>query len=113
MRTYLAVAFAIILMGKAHAVFLDGNTLRGWCTSEDVGNQAACLGYVVAVADVLISANRGEPAQSKACIPAVETTQVVDVAKKYLESHHQAGDTAASDLVAMALSEAFPCPWSG
>jgi Rap1a immunity proteins len=110
LRTYLAVAFAIVSMGKAHAVFLDGDTLRGWCTSEDAGDQAACLGYVVGVADVLISADGGEPAQSEACIPAVETTQVVDVAKRYLESHRQAGDTAASDQVARALSEAFPCP---
>ena len=110
LRTFLAVAFMIMFMGKAHAMFLDGNTLRGWCVSEDVGNQAACLGYVVGVADVLISENRGELTQYRACIPAIDTTQVVSTAKKYLESHRQAGNITASDLVAMALSEAFPCP---
>lgn len=110
MRTFLAIAFMIMLMGRGHAMFLDGNTLRGWCSSEDAGNQAACLGYVIGVADVLISQNRGELTQHKACIPAIEATQVVDTTKQYLETHHQTGDITASDLVAMALSDAFPCP---
>ena len=109
MRTFLAFAFMIMFMGKAHAMFLDGNTLYGWCFSEDAGNKAACLGYVIGVADVLNSENRGELTQYKACIPAIETTQVVSAAKKYLDEHRQDGNIIASDLVARALSEAFPC----
>ena len=110
LRTFLAAAFMIMFMGKAHAMFLDGNTLRGWCFSEDAGNQAACLGYVIAVADVLISEDRDELTQYKAWIPTIEATQAVDTTKQYLDTHRQAGDITASDLVAMALSEAFPCP---
>jgi Rap1a immunity proteins len=110
LRTFLAVAFMTMFMGKAHAMFLDGNTLRGWCFSEDLGDQEACLGYVLGVADVLSSENRGELTQYKACIPQIDATQAVSTAKVYLEVHRQAGDVTASDLVAMALSEAFPCP---
>jgi hypothetical protein len=91
-------------------MFLDGNALRNWCFSEDVGDQAACLGYVIGVADVLNSDKGGRPTQYKACIPAIEATRAVDVTKKYLDLHRQAGHVTASDLVAMALSEAFPCP---
>ena len=110
MRIFLAVAFMVMLTVNANAKFLDGNTLRGWCFSEDAGDQAACLGYVIGVADVLISQNRGELTQYKACIPPINTTQVVDTAKQYLDTHRQSGAITASDLVAMALSAAFPCP---
>ena len=110
LRIFLAVAFMVMFTVNANAKFLDGNTLRGWCFSEDVGNQAACLGYVIGVADVLISEKSGELTQYKACIPPIETTQVVDTAKQYLDTHRQSGDITASDLVAMALSEAFPGP---
>ena len=53
LRIFLAVAFMVMFTVKANAKFLDGNTLHGWCFSGDVGNQAACLGYVIGVADVL------------------------------------------------------------
>ena len=55
MRTFLAVAFMVTFTVEANAKFLDGNTLHDWCISGDVGNQAACLGYVIGVADVLSS----------------------------------------------------------
>ena len=110
MRTFLAVAFMVMFTVKANAKFLDGNTLHAWCVSGDVGNQAACLGYVIGVADVLSSEHSGEPRQYRACMPEMDATQIVSIAKKYLESHPQAGNITASDLVAIALSEAFPCP---
>ena len=104
MRTFLAVAFMVMFTVNANAKFLDGNTLQDWCFSEDAGNQAACLGYVIGVADVLISEKSSELTQYKACIPAIETTQVVDTAKQYFDAHRQSGNITASDLVAMALS---------
>jgi hypothetical protein len=112
LRTFLAlaIAFMTMFMGEAHAKFLDGDTLRGWCFSEDIGDQEACLGYVLGVADVLSSENRGELTQYRACIPQIDATDAVNTAKDYLNVHRQAGNVTASDLVAMALSEAFPCP---
>ena len=59
LRTFLAVAFMVMFTVEANAKFLDGNTLHDWCISGDVGNQAACLGYVIGVADVLSSEHRG------------------------------------------------------
>ena len=110
LRTFLAVALMVMFTVEANAKFLDGNTLHDWCISGDVGNQAACLGYVIGVADVLSSEHSGEPRQSRACLPEIDAIQIVSISKKYLESHPQAGNITASDLVAIALSEAFPCP---
>ena len=109
MRIFLAVAFMVMFTVNANAKFLDGNTLRGWCLSEDAGNQAACLGYVIGVADVLSSEHRDEPREYRACIPEMDATQIVSTVKKYLESHPRADNITASDLVVVALSEAFPC----
>jgi hypothetical protein len=110
LRTFLAVAFMVMFTVEANAKFLDGNTLHDWCISGDVGNQAACLGYVIGVADVLSSEHRDEPREYRACIPEMDATQIVSTAKKYLEIHPRAGNITASDLVVVALSEAFPCP---
>ncbi len=110
MRTFLAVVFMIISIVQANAKFLDGNALHKWCFSEDIGDQEACLGYVIAIADVLSSDDRAELTKYRACIPEVDAKQVVSAAKQYLEFHPQAGKTTAADLVAIALSEAFPCP---
>jgi Rap1a immunity proteins len=110
LRTFLAVAFMVMFTVEANAKFLDGNTLHGWCISGDVGNQAACLGYVIGVADVLSSEHRGEPREYRACIPEMDATRIVSTVKKYLESHPWVGNITASDLVVVALSEAFPCP---
>jgi hypothetical protein len=110
LRTFLAVVFMVISTAQANAKFLDGKALHDWCFSEDIGDQEACLGYVIAIADVLSSDDTSELTKYRACIPEVDATQVVNTAKKYLEFHPQAGDTTAANLVAIALSEAFPCP---
>jgi hypothetical protein len=110
LRTFLAVAFMVISTVQANAKFLDGNALHNWCFSEDIGDQEACLGYVIAIADVLSSDDRAELTKYRACIPEVDATQMIKTAKQYLEFHPQASDTTAADLVAIALSEAFPCP---
>jgi hypothetical protein len=110
LRTFLAVAFMVISTVQANAKFLDGNALHDWCFSEDIGDQEACLGYVIAIADVLSSDDRVEIAKHRACIPEIDATEAVNATKKYLEVHSQVGDTNAAELVATALSEAFPCP---
>jgi len=67
-------------MEGADAAILDGNRLRDWCSSTDEGNQGACLGYVVGVADML-SADGGTG--RRACIPNIEAAQAVSTTKKY------------------------------
>jgi hypothetical protein len=110
LRTVLAVAFMVMLAVQAKANFLDGKTLRDWCSSKDAGNQAACLGYVIAVADILSSDDRGELTKRRACVPNIGAAQAVDAAKVYLRDNPQMGDVTASTLVTIALAKAFPCP---
>jgi Rap1a immunity proteins len=109
-RTFLAVAFLTVSTVRADAKFLDGDTLHAWCLSEDVGDQEACLGYVVGVADTLSSQASEGSAQHRACIPDIEANQAVSTVKQYLRVHPRTDVAAGSDLVAPALSEAFPCP---
>jgi hypothetical protein len=109
-RTFLAVAFLTASTVQADAQFLDGDTLHDWCLSEDVGDQEACLGYVVGVADMLSSQTSEGSAQHRACIPNIEANQAVSTVKQYLRVHPRTDVAAGSDLVAAALSEAFPCP---
>ena len=110
LRTLLAVAFLTLSTEQADAQFLDGDTLYGWCLSEDVGDQEACLGYVVGVADMLSSQVSGGPTRHRACIPDIEANQAVSTVKQYLRVHPRTDVATGSDLVAAALSEAFPCP---
>ena len=109
-RTFLAIAFMTLSTVQADAKFLDGDTLYGWCLSEDVGDQEACLGYVVGVADTLSSEADERPERHGACIPDIEANQAVSTVKQYLRVHSRTNVAAGSDLVAAALSEAFPCP---
>ena len=109
-RTFLAVAFLTVSTVRADAQFLDGNTLHDWCLSEDVGDQEACLGYVVGVADMLSSEADERPERHRACIPDIEANQAVSTVKQYLRVRPRTDVAAGSDLVAAALSEAFPCP---
>ena len=109
-RTFLAVAFLTVSAVRADAQFLDGDTLHAWCLSEDVGDQETCLGYVVGVADMLSSKTSEGLAQHRACIPDIEANQAVSTVKQYLRVHPRTEVATGSDLVAAALSEAFPCP---
>ena len=110
MRAFLAVAFLTVPTVQADAKFLDGDTLHAWCLSEDVGDQEACLGYVVGVADMLSPQASEGSAQQRACIPDIEANQAVSTVKQYLRVHPRTDVAPGSDLVAAALSEAFPCP---
>ena len=110
LTTFLAVALLTVSAVRADAQFLDGDTLHASCLSEDVGDQEACLGYVVGVADMLSSQGSGGPARHRACIPDIEANQAVSTVKQYLRVHPRRDVATGSDLVAAALSEAFPCP---
>jgi Rap1a immunity proteins len=112
LRTALAAA-AFLLVGivPADAKFLDGDTLHDWCLSAEVGDQEACLGYVVGVADALGPAPGGDAAaRQELCLPGIDAEVAVDAVKDYLLVHPRTNSGAGADLVAAALSEAFPCP---
>jgi hypothetical protein len=80
LRTLLVVAFMVVPLAGADAAFLDGNRLRDCCSSTDEGNQGACLGYVVGVADTL---SAGGGTGRRVCILNIEAAQAVSTTKKY------------------------------
>jgi Rap1a immunity proteins len=105
---------AVLVLGQivpAGATFVDGDTLHDWCLSEEVGDQEACLGYVVGVADALNAAHGRYPAApSEVCLPEIDAKEAVDAVKQYLLVQPRTGNGIGADLVTAALSESFPCP---
>ena len=111
LRTVLAAVFALVHVTQADAKFLDGDTLHDWCLSAEVGDQEACLGYVIGVADALGPAPESDAAaRLELCLPEIDAKVAVDAVKNYLLVHPRTGGGAGADLVATALSDAFPCP---
>jgi Rap1a immunity proteins len=110
LRTFLALALSVACAAAAEAAFLDGDTLHAWCLSADVGDQEACLGYVVGVADALGAQGREGASEAALCLPAIDAKEAVGAVKQYLLVHPRPGSGAGADLVAAALAEAFPCP---
>jgi hypothetical protein len=86
--------------------FVDGNRLYELCRPNSRSSEF-CDDYVLSVADALMV---GRVGRWTACISnGVTGSRVVDVAKRFLEAHPAKRPSAASELVAEALAEAFPC----
>ena len=117
--TWLAAIFLVAATPSSAGVYISGNDLYPLCsaTPENVpGDQQAnastqwgfCRGYVAAVADIL--ENR-EVAGYKACIPTttVEIGQLGDIVTNFLRDHVEERNRPGASIVALALSQAFPC----
>jgi hypothetical protein len=104
---------AALAAGPAAAdhMYVDTETLYGWCRPPEVGTSGVgprCSGYINAVADILA---HGIPIHdNRACVP--EQIRLVDLRNLTIEalnSRPKAGHKNAHDWVARAISEAFPC----
>jgi hypothetical protein len=85
----------------------DGNALYEHCQSSIVSLQGVCVGYVMAMADILAE---HEINGFKACVPrSVTIAQATDVVKQFLARYPEQRHFMARGLVAAALSQAFPC----
>ena len=82
---------------------ITGNDLYEDCKETSTyTNQSICLGYVVAIADVL---------RSSICIPSMASHgQAMDIVKKALKEHPETRNVRAPILVSAALKKAWPCP---
>ena len=88
---------------------MTGNMLLAHCRNEaDVYDQAYCIAYIVAIADVLWA---GNPVQGhNACLPdKIVQGRVQDIAVPWLRAYPQHLHHGAAGLIAAALAEAFPC----
>ena len=106
----LAIVLAIGARHESRADFQDGDTLYQKCTETGDGQAVAfCVGYAAAIADVL---GRGDEdiAHWYACIPAGTTQgEIFEVARQWLHDHPDNRDASASDNLAQAMSDAYPC----
>lgn len=85
--------------------FLDGARLRGLCAAQETAPNYTCHGYVMAVADAMTS---NPISGRRACVrgPSDDSERAV---LNFLNRNPRLLSENAAKLVAIALSEAFPC----
>jgi hypothetical protein len=99
----------------AESYFRDGYELMQACNeaealpSDKVYQRGECLGYVIGVMDALDTAGTLTGYTLKCEPSVVRAGQVKLVVQRYLEAHPQYLHRSASDIVASAVREAFPC----
>jgi hypothetical protein len=119
-ETCVAAVFVLAAISSSFAEhYISGVDLYPLCSAspENVpGEQQAnastqwgfCRGYVAGVADIL--ENR-EVAGYRACIPTTtaEIGQLGDIVTNFLRDHAEERHRTGASIVALALSQAFPC----
>ncbi|MDX1483060.1 MAG: Rap1a/Tai family immunity protein [Alphaproteobacteria bacterium] len=110
----LCLAACVALSGPTRAEFYDGNDLHLMCTSGgNVEDSGICSGYAAAILDAMAAhRERGlDFLGQKSCVPdGVKLEQAGERIVGYLERHPQWRHHPGAYLVALALSEAWPCP---
>jgi hypothetical protein len=105
---WIAVALPDLAMAQRGAAFYNGDVIYQWCTSSAEYLRSRCMAYIVAVADGM--AGPSGLYRRTACIPlSVTGEQFIAVAVRYLREHAAERDNIAANLIASALSQAFPC----
>ena len=111
---FFGLAIALLAMSAAPATAgsnLTGNDLLERCSASASDNPiqwGVCLGYVMAVADLL---GQGRPINgARACVATdVTSGQLMDVVRQWLERNPARRHINGAALVAVALQQAFPC----
>lgn len=117
LRLWLAVAAMATAVGHAgiaSAGFVTGTDLRTSCRPQKIDpvyrlKVAECRGYVIGVADSLDCDRPGtRPAWNSRATTSQE--ELVNTVLAWLDAHPESLGYQADGLVAVALSQAFPCP---
>ncbi len=97
----LGLGSAVNASDKNKAVFnYTGNELSTHCVDGDKYKRGLCLGFINGVAAM----------QKKACIPdEVKFGQLKRVVERYMDTNPDTLHKLASEIVAKALVEAWPC----
>lgn len=95
-------------MNQGYANFFDGNKLHSMCRGQDNVSKATCISYISATYDTLDYENIFD---HKFCMEGLSiiTLQIRDIVAYWLKVNPQYRHYGASQLVAIALSDAFPC----
>lgn len=108
--TRIAVLSAMLIMASSEVFpqnFVDGFKLLSWCESADAAD--FCAGYVVGVIDGE-NLSRRDGHRTIYCAPkSADAANLKDVVVKYLRAHPEDHTATAASVVAVALSEVWPC----
>ena len=99
-----AVALGLSLCGNgALAKIRDGDQLLQQCTATIGAHMVFCFGYIDSVMDSLLANN-------EVCVASeVDDPQLRNIVVLYLKNNPGLRRLTAPELVARALTEAFPC----
>src|SRR5262245_1198825 len=103
-----ALLLAAAMQGReAYGGWLTGNQLLAACSDMNVIEYQLCMGYVIGIADSMISR---PDAIANACFArGMQRGQLIAVVKNYLTAHPEQLHYQADALVTVALARAFPC----
>jgi Ssp1 endopeptidase immunity protein Rap1a len=115
MRKAMTVAMLLLAMLEASA---DESKPRSWTSRtnlwtecdniQDQFSTGACLGYVVAAAEI---ADGGYLQGHRTCIPkGITEGRLQEVVRRYLDKHPEYKGYIGYQVVVVSLVEAFPCP---
>jgi Rap1a immunity proteins len=112
MRLGISIAVAALLFSlsvQADEAFYSGNQILSMCESQSAFDYGRCLGYVLAVSDIMGMTMENTGWVKNCQPPGVTSDQLKDVVVQYLRNHPADHHYAAPGPVLMALSQAFPC----
>ena len=114
-RLILALAMVVMVSPAWGVNFKNGNALYKECTADKSSDtyfqqQVFCAAYIAGIIDATDGVDRGV-GSFKFCMPLeADLRQARDVVVAWLKVHPENRHFGASDLVAAALQEAWPCP---
>jgi len=106
---FAAVIAIVASAGPAFAGIDDGASLFRYCDATIGAFVMYCLGYI----DSVVNDMRmyGSVDGYNACLPPVfEDSRRRDVVVAFLARHPRDRDSGATELIARAFADAFPCP---
>ena len=95
----------------ALGVFLNGDELYSYLTSDEELQRTGARGYIAGIVDMHVVMVSSYSAPRLFCRPSGLTReQTRDFVKDYLEKHPESRQIFAAEAVTRALGAAYPCP---